>query len=70
MQGIKEYQEKFFVNFRLSERVPQDNFYRRLKGHLDLSYLRRLTKKYYGTEGQKSIGTGVFFKMSDGGFCR
>ena len=63
MQGIKEYREKFFVNFRLSERVPRDNFYRRLKERLDLSYLRRLTKKYYGTEGQKSIDTEVFFKL-------
>jgi len=29
MQGKKEYKEKIFVSFRLSERVPQDNFYRR-----------------------------------------
>jgi transposase len=63
MQGIKEYQEKFFVSFRLSEHVPQDNFYRRLKERLDLSYLHTLTKKYYGTEGQKSIDTEVFFKL-------
>ena len=63
MQGVKEYQEKFFVDFRLSERVPQDNFYRQLKEQLDLSYLRRFTKKYYGTEGQKSIDTEVFFKL-------
>ena len=53
MQGKKEYQEKLFVNFRLSERVPKENFYRRLKETLDLSYLHKLTKKYYGTEGQK-----------------
>ena len=63
MQGIKEYQEKFFVNFRLSEHVPRDNFYRRLKESLDLSYLRQYTKKYYGTEGKKSIDTEVFFKL-------
>jgi len=63
MQGIKEYQEKIFVSFRLSERVPQDNFYRQLKEKLDLSYLRHHTKKYYGREGQKSIDTEVFFKL-------
>ena len=63
MQGKKEYQEKFFVSFRLSERVPQDNFYRRLKDCLDLSHLRKLTEKYYGKEGQKSIDTEVFFKL-------
>ena len=51
MQGKKEYQEKLFLSFRLSERVPKDNFYRRLKEVVDLSYLRNLTKRYYGTEG-------------------
>jgi len=63
MQGTKDYQEKLFLNFRLSEYVPQENFYRRLKETLDLSYLRWLTKKYYGSEGQKSIDTEVFFKL-------
>ena len=38
MQGKKEYQEKFFVSFRLSELMPQNNFYRRLKAGLDLSH--------------------------------
>jgi transposase len=63
MQGIKEYHEKLFISFRLSERVPQDNFYRQLQENLDLSYLRELTKKYYGTEGQKSIDTEVFLSL-------
>jgi len=45
MQGEKEYKEKIFVSFRLSERVPQDNFYRRLKGFLDLSYLHKTRLK-------------------------
>ena len=63
MQGIKDYQEKLFLNFRLSEHVPKENFYRRLKDTLDLSYLRGLTKIYYGSEGQKSIDTEVFFKL-------
>jgi len=63
MQGVKDYQEKLFLNFRLSEYVPKENFYRRLKETLDLSYLRGLTKKYYGSEGQKSIDTEVFFKL-------
>ena len=63
MQGQKSYQEKFFVNFRLSERVPDSNFYRRLKSALDLEYLRSLTSRYYGSEGQKSIDPVVFFKL-------
>jgi transposase len=63
MQGQKNYQEKFFVNFRLSERVPEGNFYRRLKDSLNLEYLRSLTAKYYGSDGQKSIDPVVFFKL-------
>jgi len=53
MQGVKEYQEKFFVDFRLSERVPQDNFYRQLKEQLDLSYLRRFTKNITARRSEK-----------------
>ena len=63
MQGIKDYQEKLFLSFRLSAHVPKENFYRRLKETLDLSYLRKMTAHYYGTEGQKSIDTEVFFKL-------
>jgi len=63
MQGKKEYQEKLFTCFQLSERVPQDNQYRRLKELLDLQWLYKATSKYYGTEGQQSIDPVVFFKL-------
>ncbi|MGB5242918.1 MAG: IS1182 family transposase [Lutimonas sp.] len=63
MQGKKDYQEKLFAQFQLSDRVPKNNFYRRLKEVLDLHYLYKLTKKYYGESGQKSIDPVVFFKL-------
>jgi len=63
MQGNKDYQEKLFNSFQLSDRVPKENFYRRLKSELDLSFIRPLTKSYYGEEGQKSIDPIVFFKL-------
>ena len=63
MQGKKNYQEQFFSNFQLSDRVPETNFYRRLKGVLDLHFLYKLTKDYYGESGQKSIDPVVFFKL-------
>jgi transposase len=63
MQGKKDYQEKLFMNFQLSDRVPAENFYRRLKEQLDLSFLYKETKKYYGSEGQQSIDPVVFFKL-------
>ena len=63
MQGKKEYQEKLFTHFQLSEHIPRSNFYRRLKEELDLDYLYKLTAPYYGESGQKSIDPVVFFKL-------
>jgi transposase len=63
MQGKKQYREKPLFSFRLSERVPQDNFYRRLQELLDLQWLYKATKPYYGTEGDRSIDPVVFIKL-------
>lgn len=63
MQGKKIYQEKLFTNFQLSDYVPADNFYRRLKEQLDLQFIYPLTAEYYGSEGQKSIDPVVFIKL-------
>lgn len=63
MQGRKVYQEKLFVNFQLSDHVPEDNLYRRILGLIDFGYLYKLTAKYYGREGQKSIDPVVFMKL-------
>ncbi len=63
MQGKKLYSEQLFKSFQLSERIPEDNFYRRLKDLLSLQWLYKETKKYYGTEGQQSIDPVVFFKL-------
>jgi transposase len=63
MQGKKQEKDKRIPSFRLSERVPRDNFYRRLKDALDLQWLYAATEKYYGTEGHKSLDPIVFFKL-------
>lgn len=63
MQGRKHYQEQLFTCFQLSDRVPADNFYRRLNQQLDLQFLYKATASYYGTEGQQSIDPVVFFKL-------
>lgn len=63
MQGNKEYCEKLFLSFQLSQKVPLNNFYRRLKDTLDLRFLAKQTLQYYGTEGQQSIDPVVFFKL-------
>lgn len=63
MQGKKQYQEKLFTSFQLSDRIPEDNFYRRLNEALDFSFLYKLTEPYYGKCGQKSVDPVVFFKL-------
>jgi len=63
MQGHKSYQEKLYMNFQLSARVPEDNFYRKLTDTLDLRFIPKRTARYYGTEGQQSIDPAVFFKL-------
>jgi len=63
MQGKKNYTEKLFLSFRLSERVPKDNLYRRLRETLDLSFIYKDTKELYGSTGNPSIDPVVFFKL-------
>ena len=63
MQGKKLYQEKLFIQFQLSDYVPQDNFYRQLKNIIDFNFLYASTAKYYGSEGQKSVDPVVFIKL-------
>jgi transposase len=63
MLGKKDYQEKLFVSFHLSQRIPKDNFYRKLRECLSLDFLYKEVKPYYGSEGQKSIDPKVFFKI-------
>ena len=63
MQGKKVYQEKLFLEFKLSDRIPSENFYRQLKEVLDLRFLYKETAEYYGDCGQKSVDVVVFFKL-------
>ena len=63
MQGKKQYQEKLFVSFQLSDHIPEDNFYRRLKDAIDFKFLYKRTAAYYGKEGQKSVDPVVFMKL-------
>jgi transposase len=63
MLGKKDYNEKMYLSFSLSQKVPKDNFYRLLKGILDLQFTRDMARPYYGKEGQKSIDPTVFFRL-------
>jgi transposase len=63
MQGKKQRTSKLFYQFSLEEAVPADHIYRRIDQALDLRFLYRRTRIYYGTDGQQSIDPVVFFKM-------
>jgi len=63
MQGKKVYQEKLFNSFSLSSRVPENNFYRLMKGACNFDFLYGLTEGFYGSSGQKSKDPVVFFKL-------
>ncbi|MBQ0732761.1 hypothetical protein [Aquimarina celericrescens] len=49
--------EELFNDFRLSVRVPGNNFYGRSKELAPLDYLYTSTKEFYGSNGQQSIDT-------------
>ncbi len=63
MQGKKNYTEKLFPGFQMSDRIPGENLYRRLRETLDLSFLYKDTKALYGRTGNPSIDPVVFFKL-------
>lgn len=63
MQGKKKFTPKLFVNFRLDEAVPEDNFYKILKKHLDLNFIYKSTESVYSHTGRPGIDPVVFFKM-------
>ncbi len=61
MQGTKNFQPEMFVNFRLDEHIPQDNFYRILKGILDLSFIKKKTQFCYATKWVDHHSTLLYF---------
>jgi len=63
MQGQKQFTDKVVVRFRLSERVPRHNLYRRLDEVLNLRFLYEETQALYSHTGQPSLETVVFFKL-------
>jgi transposase len=63
MQGHKRFTDRVVLRFRLSERVPKQNFYRRLAELLDWDFLYQQTQGLYSHTGQLSLDPVVFFKL-------
>ncbi len=63
MQGKKPFLDKEVTRFRLSERVPRHNLYRRLAELVDWTFLYNETRALYSHTGQPSLDPVVFFKL-------
>jgi transposase len=63
MQGHKQFPDRVVLRFRLSERVPRHNLYRRLAELLDWSFLYEQTRDLHSHTGQPSLDPVVFFKL-------
>jgi len=63
MQGHKHFADHAVLCFRLSERVPKHNLYRRLAEVLDWDFLYAQTRPFYSHTGQPSLDPVVFFKL-------
>src|SRR3954452_2477961 len=62
--GIKQRHFSPLENISLEELVPKDNFYRRLEGALDLSFVRELVaERYAASSGRPSVDPVVFFRL-------
>lgn len=64
MLGRKEFRPKFFYHLCLEAYVPQDHLLRRVAAGVDLSFVPRLTARFYSQTGQPGIDPVVLFKMA------
>jgi hypothetical protein len=63
MQGHKQFTNKVVLRFRLSERGPRHNLYRRLSELLDWDFFYQQAQGLYSHKGQPSLDSVVFFKL-------
>src|SRR4029078_7702284 len=63
MQEHKQFTNRVVLRFRLSERVPKQNLYRRLAELLDWDFLYEQTQVLYSHTGQASLDPVVLFQL-------
>ena len=64
MLGRKTFEPKLFYQFSLEDRVPEDHLLRRVAAVVDLSFVRRLTARFYSHTGQPGVDPVVLFKLA------
>ena len=60
--GLQNFIPKLFVNFRLDEAVPENNFYKILKRNLDLNFIYKETVLLNSKDEVEKITVGNFIK--------
>ncbi len=64
MQGYHIYQPQFFIYVDIEKLVPKNHILRKLDRIFDLSFVHKLTSKFYCHEnGRPSIDPELFFRM-------
>ncbi len=64
MLGRKRFEPKLFYHVSLEERVPEEHRLRRVAAVVDLSFVRRLTARFYSHTGQPGVDPVVLFKLA------
>jgi transposase len=64
MMGHKTFQSKRLYAFSVEDRVPADHLLRQVAAVIDVSFVRRVTARFYSHTGQPGIDPVVLFKMA------
>ena len=64
MMGTKTFQPKGIYHLNLEERIPADHLVRQVAAAVDLSFVRRVTARFYSHTGKPGIDPVVLFKMA------
>ena len=64
MQGHHHFQSELFVQIDHLALIPRYHILRRINKVLDLSFIKKLTKRFYSDgQGRPSINPEVFFRI-------
>lgn len=62
-------QDRFFYDFNLDERIPQDHLLRQIDGVVDFSDIRQQLAPYYSHTGRPSVDPELMVRMLVIGYC-
>lgn len=64
MQGQQHYQNQLFHYFDIESLIPQNHLLRKINKNIDLSFVRKLTERFYcQNNGRPSVDPEIFFRI-------